>query len=104
MKIGMPMAYSGGFNETVEELREFESVGLDIVLLPEAYTFDSVSQLGFVAAKTSTLEIATSILNIYSRTPSLLAMTAAGIDYVSDGRFVLGIGADRKCTRLHSSH
>ncbi|NYI75535.1 LLM class F420-dependent oxidoreductase [Nocardioides panzhihuensis] len=93
MKIGMPMAYSGGFNETVEELREFEAVGLDIVLLPEAYTFDSVSQLGFVAARTSTLEIATSILNIYSRTPSLLAMTAAGIDYVSDGRFVLGIGA-----------
>jgi F420-dependent oxidoreductase-like protein len=93
MKIGMPLSYAGGFKETVEELREFEAVGLDIVLLPEAYTFDAVSQLGYIAAKTSTLQLSSSILNIYSRTPTLLAMTAAGLDYVSDGRFVLGIGA-----------
>ncbi len=93
MKIGMPLAYSGGFNETAEELRAFEAVGLDIVTLPEAYSFDSVSQLGYLAAKTSTVELASSILNIYSRTPTLLAMTAAGLDYVSGGRFVLGIGA-----------
>jgi F420-dependent oxidoreductase-like protein len=93
VKIGMPLAYSGGFNETAEELREFEAVGLDLVLLPEAYSFDSVSQLGYLAAKTSTVELASSILNIYSRTPTLLAMTAAGLDYVSGGRFVLGIGA-----------
>lgn len=93
MKVGMPMKYSGGFAETVEELREFEGVGLDIVLMPEAYSFDAVSQLGYLAAKTTTLEIGSSILNIYSRTPTLLAMTAAGLDYVSNGRFVLGIGA-----------
>ncbi|MRJ77254.1 LLM class F420-dependent oxidoreductase [Aeromicrobium sp. SMF47] len=93
MKIGMPMSYSGGFKETVEELVEYEAVGLDDVLLPEAYTFDAVSQLGYIAAKTSTLGITSGILNIYSRTPALLAMTAAGLDYVSDGRFTLGIGA-----------
>lgn len=93
MKIGMPLNYAGGFRETVDRLREFESVGLDRVLLPEAYSFDSVSQLGFIAAMTDRVEIASSILNIYSRTPTLLAMTAAGLDYVSDGRFVLGIGA-----------
>ena len=81
------------WDETVEELREFEDAGLDIVLLPEAYTFDSVSQLGYIAARTERLQICSSILNIYSRTPTLLAMTAAGLDYVSDGRFVLGIGA-----------
>ncbi|WGL53997.1 LLM class F420-dependent oxidoreductase [Nocardioides sp. BP30] len=93
MKIGMPLNYAGGFAETVEELREFEDVGLDVVLLPEAYSFDSVSQIGFIAARTERVQIATSILNIYSRTPTLLAMTAAGIDYISGGRFVLGIGA-----------
>jgi len=92
MKIGRPLSYAGGFTQTVEELREYEDVGLDIVLLPEAYTFDAVSQLGYIAARTERLEIASSILNIYSRTPTLLAMTAAGIDYVSGGRFVLGIG------------
>lgn len=93
MKIGMPLNYAGGFTETVEKLREFEDVGLDVVLLPEAYSFDSVSQIGFIAARTDRVEIATSILNIYSRTPTLLAMTAAGIDYISGGRFILGIGA-----------
>jgi F420-dependent oxidoreductase-like protein len=93
MRIGMPMSYSGGFRETVEELRELEAVGLDVVRVPEVYTFDSVSQLGFIAARTSTVQIASGIFNIYSRTPTLLAMTAAGLDYVSDGRFELGIGA-----------
>src|SRR5215207_1411774 len=93
MRIGMPIAYSGGFAETVKQLGDYESAGLDIVFLPEAYSFDSVSQLGFVAARTSTVEIGADILNIYSRTPTLLAMTAAGLDYVSDGRFTLGLGA-----------
>lgn len=93
MKIGMQLAYAGGFRDTVAQLQEFEAAGLGIVLLPEAYTFDAVSQLGFIAARTSTVELCTSILNIYSRTPALLAMTAAGLDYVSEGRFVLGVGA-----------
>lgn len=93
MQIGMPINYSGGFAETVEELRDFESAGLDLVSMPEAYTFDAVSQLGYIAAKTSTVKIASGILNIYSRTPTLLGMTAAGLDYISGGRFVLGIGA-----------
>jgi F420-dependent oxidoreductase-like protein len=93
MKIGMPMSYSGGFAETVDQLVEYEAAGLDRVMMPEAYTYDAVSQLGYVAAKTSRIEIASGILNIYSRTPALLAMTAAGLDYVSNGRFVLGLGA-----------
>lgn len=93
MKVGLLMNYAGGFAEAVEQLAEFEAVGLDRVLLPEAYSFDSVSQLGYVAAKTATVEIASGILNVYSRTPALLAMTAAGLDFVSNGRFVLGIGA-----------
>jgi len=93
MRIGMPIPYSSGFRETVEELVEFEKAGLDVAFIAEAYSFDSVSQMGYIAAKTSTLNIASGILNIYSRTPSLLGMTAAGLDYVSDGRFILGLGA-----------
>jgi F420-dependent oxidoreductase-like protein len=93
MRVGMPIAYSGGFTETVQQLGDYEAAGLDIVFLPEAYSFDSVSQLGFVAARTTTLEIGADILNVYSRTPALLGMTAAGLDYVSGGRFTLGLGA-----------
>jgi F420-dependent oxidoreductase-like protein len=93
MRIGMPLSYSGGFKETVEELADYESAGVDIVFVPEAYSFDAVSQLGFIAARTQRMEVASGILPIYSRTPALLAMTAAGLDYVSDGRFTLGLGA-----------
>ncbi|MFI9834671.1 LLM class F420-dependent oxidoreductase [Streptomyces sp. NPDC051913] len=93
MRIGMPLSYSGGFKESVAELRDYERAGLDIVFVPEAYSFDAISQLGFIAARTERLEIASGILQIYTRTPTLTAMTAAGLDYVSEGRFTLGIGA-----------
>ncbi|GAA4184991.1 LLM class F420-dependent oxidoreductase [Streptosporangium oxazolinicum] len=93
MRIGMALNYSGGFKETVAELADYEKAGLDIVFVAEAYGFDAVSQLGYIAARTERLRIAAGILPIYSRTPALLAMTAAGLDYVSDGRFTLGLGA-----------
>lgn len=93
MRLGMMMSYAGGFTEAVDELVDFESAGLDIVLVPEAYSFDAVSLLGFVAARTSRLQLASGIMQLYTRTPTLTAMTAAGLDYVSGGRFNLGLGA-----------
>ncbi|SDR10150.1 LLM class F420-dependent oxidoreductase [Thermostaphylospora chromogena] len=93
MRIGMALDYAGDFKQTVEALTDYEKAGLEIVFVAEAYSFDAVSQMGYIAAKTERLHIASGILPIYSRTPALLAMTAAGMDYVSGGRFVLGIGA-----------
>jgi alkanesulfonate monooxygenase SsuD/methylene tetrahydromethanopterin reductase-like flavin-dependent oxidoreductase (luciferase family) len=49
--------------------------------------------MGYLAAVTDRIEIAAGILPIYTRTPTLLAMTAAGVDALSDGRAVLGLGA-----------
>src|SRR6185312_15524570 len=95
MRIGMGLNYAGGFAETVTELADFEKAGLDIVFVPEAYSFDAVSQLGYIAAKTERVNIASGILQLYTRTPTLTAMTAAGLDYVSNGRFILGLGACR---------
>jgi F420-dependent oxidoreductase-like protein len=92
MRVGMMLSYAGGFSQVVEELADFERAGLDIVFVPEAYSYDAVSQLGFIAARTTRLEIASGILPIYSRTPALTAMTAAGLDFVSGGRFTLGLG------------
>ncbi|HEU5159743.1 MAG TPA: LLM class F420-dependent oxidoreductase [Streptosporangiaceae bacterium] len=93
MRLGMQLNYAGGFKETVDELADYERAGLDIVFVPEAYSFDAVSQMGYIAARTERVLIASGILQLYSRTPTLTAMTAAGMDYVSDGRFVLGLGA-----------
>ncbi|MFI6166776.1 LLM class F420-dependent oxidoreductase [Nocardia sp. NPDC051052] len=93
MRIGLGINYSGGFKEAAAEVADLERAGLDIVFVPEAYSYDAVSALGYLAAKTSRLELASGILQIYTRTPSLTAMTAAGLDFVSDGRFILGLGA-----------
>jgi F420-dependent oxidoreductase-like protein len=93
MRVGIFLNYAGGFAETVVELADYERAGADIVFVPEAYTFDAVSQLGYIAAKTERMQIASGIFPLYSRTPALLAMTAAGLDYVSNGRFMLGLGA-----------
>jgi F420-dependent oxidoreductase-like protein len=93
VRIGMTLNYSGGFDETVAAVADYERAGLQILFVPEAYSFDAVSLLGFIAARTERLELASGILQLYTRTPSLTAMTAAGLDYVSGGRFTLGIGA-----------
>ncbi len=92
MRTGIFLSYAGGFKETVEQVVTLEKQGVDIVLVAEAYSFDAVSQLGYLAAKTSTIELGSGVVPIYTRTPTLLAMTAAGLDYVSEGRFRLGIG------------
>jgi F420-dependent oxidoreductase-like protein len=92
MRIGVQLSYSGDFKQAVDRVVELERIGADIALVAEAYTFDAVSQLGYLAAKTNRIELGSGILPIYTRTPALLAMTAAGLDYVSDGRFTLGLG------------
>ena len=89
----MTINYSGDFHADVQRVQDLEQAGLDLVWVPEAYTFDAISQVGFLAAKTSTINIGTGIINTFSRTASAVAQTAAGCDFVSDGRFVLGLGA-----------
>ena len=89
----MALSYSGGFKESVQKVADLEKAGLDIVWVAEAYSFDAISQVGYLAAKTERIQIGTGIVNVYSRTAALMAMTAAGCDYVSDGRFILGLGA-----------
>jgi len=93
MKISTQLGYAGGFFETVAEIQEMEKAGLDLVWVAEAYGFDGVSLMGYIAAKTESVRIASGILPIYTRTPTLLAMTAAGVDALSNGRAVLGLGA-----------
>jgi F420-dependent oxidoreductase-like protein len=93
MKVSMPLSYAGGFKESAAQAVALEQAGLDTVWVAEAYGFDGVSLMGYLAAVTETVEIGAAILPIYTRTPTLLGMTAAGVDALSDGRCVLGLGA-----------
>ncbi len=93
MKLSMMLTYSGDPRLAAAEAGELERAGIDIGWVPELYGFDAVSILGYLAAKTDTMLLGSGIFNIYGRTPSTIAMTAAGLDAVSSGRFILGLGA-----------
>ena len=93
MLLSTLMPYGGDPHVAIRDVVALEKAGLDMVWVPEVWGFDSPSLMGYLAASTATLQIGSAIMPIYSRTPGLLAMTAAGIDALSNGRFSLGLGA-----------
>ena len=94
MKLGLVLPYEGGlsFPEIVEVTQRAEQLGFDSVWVPEAWGTDAISILGGLAAQTRTIRLGTGIVNVFSRTPALLAQTAATLDLISNGRFILGLG------------
>ena len=93
MKLSMPLVYAGNPRETADQVAGLEKAGLDTIWVAEPYGFDAPTLMGYLAAKTETVEIGAGILNVYSRTPGALLQTAAGLDNVSGGRAILGLGA-----------
>jgi F420-dependent oxidoreductase-like protein len=93
MKLSTMLMYDGNPRSAADQVVALEKAGLDTVWVAEAYGFDSPPLMGYLAAKTETVEIGSAILNIYSRTPGALLQTAAGLDNVSNGRAILGLGA-----------
>ncbi|MHB1446136.1 MAG: LLM class F420-dependent oxidoreductase [Acidimicrobiales bacterium] len=93
MKLSTSVGYTGDPKKAAQRAKDLESAGVDMIWVAELYSFDAISILGYLAAHTERMELGTSIMPMYSRTPTLIAMTAAGMDAVSGGRFVLGLGA-----------
>jgi F420-dependent oxidoreductase-like protein len=93
MRLSSRLGYGDGFVKSVERVVQLEQVGLDVVWVAEAYGYDAATRLGYLAARTTRVELASGILPIYSRSPVLLAQTAAGLDEISGGRAILGLGA-----------
>jgi len=95
MKIAAGMGLGGqtDFQAQVQRIVDMEKAGLDIVSASEAWSFDSFSRLGYVAAKTERVQLMTSIVNVFSRSPVAIATSAASLDQVSGGRFILGLGS-----------
>ncbi|WP_166133735.1 LLM class F420-dependent oxidoreductase [Nocardioides ochotonae] len=93
MKLSMTLVYAGNPRESAEQVVGLEKAGLDTIWVAEPYGFDAPTLMGYLAARTETVEIGAGILNVYSRTPGALLQTAAGLDNVSGGRAVIGLGA-----------
>jgi F420-dependent oxidoreductase-like protein len=93
VKLSTILQYASDPRAAAEEIPVLEKAGLDVVWVPEAYSFDAVSTMGYLAALTDHVEIGSGILNVYSRTPTLIAMSLASIDALSGGRANCGLGA-----------
>jgi F420-dependent oxidoreductase-like protein len=93
VKLGAMVGMRDNPESFARQAKRLEDAGVGYLWTGEAYTADAVSAMGFLAAVTSTAQIGSSILPLYTRTPALLAMTAVGLDKLSSGRFILGIGA-----------
>ncbi|MEE8312571.1 MAG: LLM class flavin-dependent oxidoreductase [Candidatus Binatia bacterium] len=69
-----------------------DELGYDSFWLPEAWAYEVFSLLTEIAVHTKNIKIGTGIVNVFSRSPGLLAMHAATLDEISEGRFMLGLG------------
>jgi F420-dependent oxidoreductase-like protein len=93
MELSTFLDYAGDPRTAADQAAALESAGLDAVWVAEAYGFDSPTIMGYLAARTERMKIGSAILNVYSRTPALIAQTAAGLDAISGGRAIIGLGA-----------
>jgi F420-dependent oxidoreductase-like protein len=69
-----------------------EELGYDSIWVPEAWGYEQFQLLTEIALATKRLRLATGIANVFSRSPALLAMSAATLDEISEGRVILGLG------------
>lgn len=95
MKLAAGLGIGGkqDFSAQVSTLAEMEKAGLDVVIGGEAWGFDVFTRLAFVAARTERVQLLTSIVNVYSRSATTIAASAASLDEISGGRFILGLGS-----------
>ena len=95
VKIGYNTGYwgSGPPQGAVEAIKEAERLGYDSVWTAEAYGSDAITPLAWWGAHTENVRLGTSIVQMSARTPAATAMAAMTLDHLSNGRFILGLGA-----------
>ncbi len=96
MKLGVHLGYWGlglTSSDQLDVVLEAERLGYDSVWTAEAYGSDAATILGWLAGQTSTIRLGSAILQMPGRSAAMTAMTAATLDQLSDGRFILGIGS-----------
>ncbi len=96
MRLGLHVGYWGlglTSQDQLDVVLEAEKLGYDSVWTAEAYGSDAATILGWLAGQTSTIRLGSAIFQMPGRSAAMTAMTAATLDQLSDGRFILGIGS-----------
>jgi F420-dependent oxidoreductase-like protein len=93
MRLGLMLGYWGAEpSDPIDLVLEAERLGFDSAWTAEAYGSDVFSPLCWIGARTSRIRLGTAVMQLSARTPACVAMTAATIDHLSQGRLILGIG------------
>lgn len=94
MKLGLTIPYTDRIprETTLAFVQAADRLGYDTVWIAEVYGWDGFTVLTDLANHTERIKLGTGIVNVYSRSPALIAQTAASLDRISGGRFVLGLG------------
>ena len=94
MKLGLMLGYSGKkISINIDDMKKAESLGYDSVWTAEAYGSDAVTAASWILAQTEKLKVGTCIMQMPARSPAMAAMTAMTLDQLSNGRFIVGLGA-----------
>jgi F420-dependent oxidoreductase-like protein len=95
MKLGLSIGYwgSGPPAGVAEQLQAAEDLGFDSVWTAEAYGSDALMPLAWYGSQTTKIQLGTAIAQLSARTPAATAMAAMTLDHLSNGRFILGLGA-----------
>src|SRR5215208_6383109 len=96
MELGVHIGYWGlglTSQDQKEIVQEAERLGYDSVWTAEAYGSDAATVLGWLAGQTSTIRLGSAIFQMPGRSAAMTAMTAATLDHISGGRFLLGLGS-----------
>lgn len=94
MRLGLTIPYTDqdSRESTLAVIQAADRLGYDTVWIAEAYGWDAFTVLTDIACHTERIRLGTGIVNVFSRSPALIAQSAASLDRISGGRFVLGLG------------
>jgi F420-dependent oxidoreductase-like protein len=90
--VKVAVSISGASRQDLDFVLEAERLGVDSVWIAETWGYDALTPLAFLAARTDRVKLATGIVQLGSRSPALLAMSAMSMQALSQGRFLLGMG------------
>lgn len=86
------------FGQVIERAQISESLGYESNWIIQVADREATIVAAAIASATSQIGIGTGVLPIYPRTPAVMAQTAATLDDLSNGRFILGLGTSHQLT------
>src|SRR5208337_1573644 len=92
LAVGVNWQGKPDFKKTIESAKVAEAAGIHSIWVAEAWGRDAFTLLTLLAEHTGKIQLGTSIVNIYSRTPAALAQHFATLDELSGGRMIIGLG------------